>query len=172
MVNLPTVATILTCHVGILSVYRSVFSRIHDALRTCGVPSSAYEADLASPQKKATITCPPSPKKEMLPLNTPCVLGLRVQLEMMTHMLDRMRAAWATAMEGHPSHEDQQQEQEKRQQDRLWLRRRATLETLKSMLALQGHELSCQDSGMGISAVGDLGDKIRRLLRNCDKGMY
>lgn len=103
----------------------------------------------------------------------PFVLGLRVQLEIMTHILDRMRAAWATAMEDHPGHEDhQQQQKEVKQHDRLSHHKKATLATLKSMLALNGHELSNQDGGTGIGAVGDLGDRVRRLLRNCDKGMY
>lgn len=173
VVDLPTITTILTCHVGILSVYRYTFSRIHDALRACGSsPSGTPESELTSPHKRAT-TCSPLPNKDTLPLNMPFVLGLRVQLEIMTHMLDRMRAAWATAMEDHPGHEDHQQQQEEvKQHGRLSHHKRATLATLKSMLALNGHELSNQDGGTGIGAVGDLGDRVRRLLRNCDKGMY
>ncbi|TLS30804.1 hypothetical protein PpBr36_02219 [Pyricularia pennisetigena] len=170
-VGLPIITTILTCHVGILSIYRSIFSRINDALHTCGSPSGTFKSKRASPQNRA-MTPSPSPNKNFLPLNPPFVLGLRVQLEIMTHMLDRMRAAWAAAMEGPPSHEDQHQQEERKQNDSLSHHRKATLAALKNMLTLNGHELLNQDGGTGIGAVGDLGDNVRRFLRNCDNGMY
>nr|QHD43140.1 GAL4-like Zn2Cys6 binuclear cluster DNA-binding domain protein [Chaetomium globosum] len=102
-VDLPIVISILTCYVGLLSVYHAIFSHIYETLR-------AYEPLRAAKTRQRAWTRPgsgPGPK-----LGTGLVqpgvgygadaaggrpalnvLGIRIQLEIMTHMLEQIDSA-------------------------------------------------------------------------------
>lgn len=89
-VALPVILSFLACYVGLLSVYRTIFSHIQEMLLGADTQPSG-PLGRGGPQSKRVR---PS-QAEGITLNHGQMLRIRIQLEVMTHMLDRIRWAWA-----------------------------------------------------------------------------
>ncbi|KUI67847.1 hypothetical protein VM1G_02640 [Cytospora mali] len=183
-VELPVMISFLSCYVGLLSVYRTILTHIHEALRSAVYESSSlpHFSYLQGRSKYGAPTASRGPGTEpetekgtrkggtgrglLAQLNPPRlssqhVLRIRIQLEIMTHMLDRIEDAWAgvvgdgddqqpapnTTAELLRGHHFQHrarglQHRESGAGSRVLFRRAATMELLQIMLV---HE------GMGVS---------------------
>ncbi len=92
-VGLPVVLSFLTSYVGLLSVYRTIFSYIQEMVRTLDTLPSASTGRSGPQSKRALLS-----QAEGNTLNHEQILRIRIQLEVMAHMLDRIRLAWADFM--------------------------------------------------------------------------
>ncbi|KAH6650451.1 hypothetical protein F5144DRAFT_556229 [Chaetomium tenue] len=102
-VDLPIVISILTCYVGLLSVYHAIFSHIYEALRVYE-PLRAAKIRQRAWTRRGSVPGPNPGPGLVQPrviygadeaggrpaLN---VLGIRIQLEIMTHMLEQIDSA-------------------------------------------------------------------------------
>lgn len=172
LVDLPTITSFLTCHVAVLSIYRTIFTHIYDALRAC-VPSGPTPTHVKpgpggfSSRLSLSSSTPSSSSNrsgflaqtEKPSFSSRHVLGLRIQLEVMTHMLDRMEDAWAAVVT------DEHDREQQRDYQSLF-GREATLVLLQSMLVQEGYECMDEGYGSGLGALTVMVNSIRRLLRS------
>jgi hypothetical protein len=159
-VDLPVVISFLACYVGLLSVYRTIFAQIHERLRVCDpVPSSQVTQPHTRPQSKRALL----EQAEGSTLNHEQVLKVRIQLEVMTHMLDRIGRGWAKFVVDKQSNETEADQENGSSGDRV-----GTMALLQCMLMHEGYE--CRGRGEGLEAgLGSLElaiDIIRRRLRS------
>lgn len=152
-VDLPLAVSFLTCHVSLLSVYRTTFAQIQDVL----AHSSGTRAAGGGRGGRAAAR----PDRQRLPmlLTSQHVLGIRIQMEVMTHMLERIEDAWAGAL-------DEDEEEEEEMGSATALGKRATVSLLQSMLVHEGFEAMDQGDRIGLGSVIQVLKSIRRLLRN------
>ena len=96
---LPAAISFLSCYVALLSVYRTIFTHVHDALRASANArpmSQSRRSAGSSMDETADFSMQPCP----LRLSSQDVLGVRIQIEVMTHMLEKMEDAWSEVLEG------------------------------------------------------------------------
>ncbi|KAG6997660.1 hypothetical protein G7Y79_00039g076220 [Physcia stellaris] len=106
---LPAVISFLSCYVALLSVYRNIFTHVHDALRAGAIarPTSQSRRSAGSSTDE---TADFRTETRRLQLSSQGVLGVRIQIEVLTHMLEKMEDAWSEILEGklasYDSHDD------------------------------------------------------------------
>ncbi|KUI56579.1 hypothetical protein VP1G_03931 [Cytospora mali] len=207
-VELPIMISFLSCYVGLLSVYRTIFTHIHEALRSAAYESSSLPSFsfLQSRSKYGGPTASRGPgtgletergtrkggagRGLLAQLDPPRmssqhVLRIRIQLEIMTHMLDQIEDAWAgvvsdgddqqpapnTTAELLRSHHVHRRTHGLQHRDtgagsRVLFRRAATMELLQRMLVHEGYDGADDDCRMGLGSLMAILENIRRLLRH------
>ncbi|KAK4130815.1 hypothetical protein BT67DRAFT_206882 [Trichocladium antarcticum] len=162
-VDLPFVISFLTCHVGLLSVYRAVFTHIHEALRAREPirPTSGRHRSWPGPSSRAMR----GSLQQATALTSQHVLGIRIQMEVMTHMLEQVGDAWAgAAMDGGVERQDERLD---REAGATLFGSPATMALLQVMLRYEGYS-GASDEGcrVGLATLMNLQKSIRKLLRS------
>ncbi|KAL7928317.1 hypothetical protein V8C35DRAFT_318465 [Trichoderma chlorosporum] len=174
-VKLPVIISILTCYVGLLSVYHAIFTHIHDALSTLEpslndsniqkqqqyqqqqrnkgwlVPHSAASGAFAISEIERPVLRPEDS------------LRIRVQMEVMTYMLERVDDTWAASLVDEPQGKGDTRHLG---ENRGVFERAATTALLHNMLIHEGYEITNDDSIMGMGSLMSIQKSIRRLLRS------
>ncbi|KAI1115886.1 hypothetical protein F5Y14DRAFT_409608 [Nemania sp. NC0429] len=147
-VALPVVLSFLACYVGLLSVYRTIFSGIQEMLLGAdGRPSSP--PGRSGPQLKRM--CPS--QAEGVPLNHGQMLRIRIQLEVMTHMLDRIRWAWTGFGSDRVRNENDAESKV------------TVTALLQGMLMHEGFDCSGEEFDIGLGSLQATLENIRLMLR-------
>ncbi|KAL8974908.1 MAG: hypothetical protein Q9197_000877 [Variospora fuerteventurae] len=89
--------TLLTCYVTLLGVYRLILSQAFDMLRFDWSPASASHTQGKNSLHDANANAPVHTNPH--PLNGATIMGFRIQVEMLTHTLERIDDAWAAALQ-------------------------------------------------------------------------
>lgn len=155
--NLPITISCLTCYVSLISVYSNVLMRVHDAL---------HSRDQTSPRPLGQHQTRPEAHGLLAQLtgstlSSRHVLQLRLHLEVMTHMLDRIEGVWNKIMadkrhinaNGHEQSSESAFEQS------------TTRDLLETMLLHEGYDCSGEDNRLGFSCLDKILNSIRRMLR-------
>jgi hypothetical protein len=172
-VDLPNVISFLTCYVGLLSVYRAVFTHIHEALRACepirSTGGGRHRSWPGQASHSRAIRGSLQLQAQQLPqqltaLTSQHVLGIRIQMEVMTHMLEQVDDAWAGAVMDDGA--ESQAEMLEREGGAAF-GSPATTALLQSMLRYEGYACA-SDEGcrMGLASLMNLQKSIRKLLRS------
>lgn len=180
-VDLPIIISLLTCYVGLLTVYRAVLTHVLLHLRSPEQQPRLHSREgLVSPR-----TASSRGSRDNLGGGSfsklgggssgglKRVLGIRIQMEVLTHMIERMEDAWVADMMdgsgnddyGQLHHHQHHQQGEQRQGRGVLFGRPETMELLQHMLA---HErFTCGDEGWraGLQTLTGLLESIRLLLR-------
>ncbi|KAI1739061.1 hypothetical protein F4680DRAFT_449525 [Xylaria scruposa] len=155
IVSLPVALSFLTCYVGLLSAYRTIFSHIQEMLRAAETPLSAPTGRSIPQSKRALLSL-----AEGNTLNHEQILRIRIQLEVMTHMLDRIPRAWAGIINDSP----RRNEDDIDDQDGPY-NKAAAMSLLKGMLIHEGFDCKGGSSEIGLSSLDAILETIRRMLR-------
>lgn len=162
-VDLPFVISFLTCYVGLLSVYRAVFTHIHEALRAREPirPTSGRHRSWPGPSSRAMR----GSLQQATALTSQHVLGIRIQMEVMTHMLEQVGDAWAGA--AMDDGVESQAEMLDREAGATLFGSPATMALLQVMLRYEGYS-GASDEGcrVGLATLMNLQKSIRKLLRS------
>jgi hypothetical protein len=155
IVSLPVALSFFTCYVGLLSAYRTTFSHIQKMLRAAETPPSA-PTGRSRPQSKRLLLS----LVEGNTLNHEQILRIRIRLEVMTHMLDRIRRAWVGVINDSP----RRNEDDVDDQDGPYNIATA-MSLLKGMLIQEGFDCKGGSSEIGLSSLEAILETIRRMLR-------
>ncbi|KAI3317084.1 hypothetical protein HD806DRAFT_515980 [Xylariaceae sp. AK1471] len=188
LVDLPIVISFLTCYVGLLAVYRAVLTQILLSLRSTEQQQHRMRLGggpvLPTPGSRRGSVHTAS-GSAFGPLegggggnnNLGQVLRMRIQTEVMTHMIERIEDAWVAAMMDGNSNDEDEQLYHHRQQNQGGRRndvgigvlfgRTETIELLQKMLVYEGFNTR-EDEGWraGQRSLIELLKMIRRLLRS------
>ncbi|KAL2259933.1 hypothetical protein VTK26DRAFT_6234 [Humicola hyalothermophila] len=187
LIDLPIVISFLTCYVGVLSVYRAIFTHIHEAL----LASEPIRRPSLNGRHQMPWTAPTpahSPALRGLHEHETCsqyaslisqhTLGIRIQMEIMTHMLEQIADAWANvqAVAVDAGSERTIVEAQDGQEGTAgeggyesFLDSPATIALLSQMLLHEGYSHSdhmSEGCRMGLGSLMSLQRNIRRLLRS------
>lgn len=153
-VALPVVLSFLACYVGLLAVYRTIFSHIQEMLLGADTQPSGPPGRVG-PQLKRM--CPT--QAEGISLNHGQMLRIRIHLEVMTHMLDRIRWAWSGFRSDHVGNENDADPNSK-------FRGKVAVTTLlQGMLMHEGFDCSGDEFGIGLGSLQATLENIRLMLR-------
>ncbi|RFU80551.1 hypothetical protein TARUN_1670 [Trichoderma arundinaceum] len=172
-VKLPIIISVLTCYVGLLSVYHAIFTHIHEALSTLEPSRNDLNTQQRQQQQQRSrgwLAPRPIPRAgsivselERSMLRHEDALRIRVQMEVMTHMLERVDDAWAASLVDEPEGGgDIRQLGE----DKGVFGRVATISLLHSMLIHEGYDIKDDESAMGLGNLMAILQSIRKLLRS------
>ncbi|EHK20214.1 uncharacterized protein TRIVIDRAFT_68779 [Trichoderma virens Gv29-8] len=162
VVKLPVIISVLTCYVGLLSVYHAIFTHIHDALSA--LEPTLHDSNIQKQQQYQQqqrnkgwlvphstapgVLAVPEPERPVLRHED--ALKIRVQMEVMTHMLERVDDAWAASLVD----ETQGNGEIRHLSDGKGVFGRAsTTSLLHNMLIHEGYEVTDDDSIMGLVLV-------------------
>ena len=194
VIDLPIVISFLTCYVGLLSVYRAIFTNIHDALLAIHESASVagLDTDTGTPTPIAPDSRPSAPSSQVRGaldiygedsvvssirgrrqqhrqaapmLKTQQTLSIRIQMEVMAHMLEQVDDAWGRVVavantDGQDSHHRYQQHHRASSQkvapgsggggrEATLFGSASTMRLLRGMLAHEGYaESSSTDDGL------------------------
>ncbi|KAL7941098.1 hypothetical protein V8C42DRAFT_335777 [Trichoderma barbatum] len=178
-VKLPVIISVLTCYVGLLSVYHAIFTHIHDALSA--LEPTANDINSQRQQKQQQQQQQQQRNKGWLVPHTAALgvlavselerpvlrhedaLRIRVQMEVMTHMLERVDDAWAASLVDEPQGNG---EMRHLGESKGVFGRAATTSLLHNMLIHEGYEITDDDSIMGLGNLMSILQSIRKLLRS------
>ncbi|KAJ2982986.1 hypothetical protein NUW58_g6332 [Xylaria curta] len=142
-VDLPVIASFLSCYIGLLSVYRTIFAQIYETLRVGDC-------------KRALLDRPETPL-----LNHEHVLRIRIRLEVMTHMLDRIGRGWAKFASNKHNDVTELNQENSSTSDRV-----AAIALLRCMLMHEGYECKGEGLETGLASLELAIENIRRKLRS------
>ncbi|EAQ93002.1 predicted protein [Chaetomium globosum CBS 148.51] len=159
-VDLPIVISILTCYVGLLSVYHAIFSHIYEALRVYE-PLRAAKIRQRAWTRRGSVPGPKPGPGLVQPraiygadeaggrpaLN---VLGIRIQLEIMTHMLEQIDSALFGPRVAHGADGDEGRTDTINRGGEVMFGHPATKALLATMLSHEGY-----DSGVPVGPFAD-----------------
>lgn len=177
-VDLPIIVSFLTCYVGLLSVYRAIFTHIHEALRSSEPirPRHGHHQRPWTAPASRTHRGSQQPYPHHAVLINQHILGIRIQMEVMTHMLEQVDDAWAgaTMERGSEAQAELMVVRDGRDnRGQQLVNSPATMALLSQMLLHEGYEDSdCMDDGcrMGLGNLMSIQRSIRRLLRTSNFG--
>ncbi|KAI0854942.1 hypothetical protein F4860DRAFT_69716 [Xylaria cubensis] len=149
-VCVPVLISFLTCYVGLLSAYRAIFAHIQTMLRMAD-PAPSAPPERSGPQSKRTSMS----QAEGSTLNHEQILRIRIQVEVMTHMLDRIGQAWAAFMNDQSGDES----------DIGPSYKAAAMLLLQSMFMHEGFDCRGEGLKIGLRSLEVSLDGIRRMLR-------
>ena len=165
---LPAVISFLSCYVALLSVYRTIFTHVHDALRASEIsrPTTQSRRSAGSSMDETagfrTATC-------QLHLSSQDVLGVRIQIEVMTHMLEKMEDAWSGILEGklasHHSHDDRSMTSNSRLAVASGSGGVSTIGVLRTMLQYEGFESAGRSDALGLESLMAVVKGIKLAMR-------
>jgi Fungal Zn(2)-Cys(6) binuclear cluster domain len=193
-VDLPIIISFLTCYVGILAIYRAVLTHILLSLRSpeqqpriqsrggsvlSRAASSRGSGDTGTGGTFGMLGGSGSSSLQQ-------VLRMRIQMEVLTHMIERIEDAWVAAMmDGSGSDEDEQlhhhhhhhhhhHQRQQQQQGEIGqgvgsgvlFGRAGTMELLQNMLVHEGFTWGDEGWRVGQGSLMRLLKRIRRLLRD------
>lgn len=152
LVDLPIIISFLTCYVGLLSVYRAIFTLILETLRACEPVRRGSQIQNQQQHQEHQQPWHPTPAQSALALTSQQVLGIRIQMEIMMHMLEQIDDALLRSAEperqtlfGNPT----------------------TMELLFAMLSHEGYDCGMDEGGrMGLGTLVGIQESIRRLMRS------
>ena len=165
---LPAVISFLSCYVALLSVYRTIFTHVHDALRASEIsrPRSQSRRSAGSSMDETagfrTVTC-------RLNLSSQDVLGVRIQIEVMAHMLEKMEDAWSGMLEGklasYDSHDDRSIISNSRSAVASGGGGVSTIGVLRTMLQHEGFESAGRSDALGLESLMAVIKGIKSAMR-------
>ncbi|KAK5996281.1 Transcription factor cheR [Cladobotryum mycophilum] len=168
-VNLPLTISFLTCYVSLLSVYRSIFTHIYEALSALDPSHQHHHHHQVAQRGRGWSVNGSAAQRAGQGMDRPVlrqehVLGIRIQMEVMTHMLERVDDAWAAAVVDEPERGGMDVDQ--LEDGRAVFGRSATTALLQSMLIHEGFDFTDDGFSMGLGSLMVIQKSIRRLLRS------
>ena len=166
--GLPATISFLSCYVALLSVYRTIFTHVHDALRASAIARSNSQSRRSagtSMDETVGLRREPCP----LHLSSQDVLGVRIQIEVMTHMLEKMEDAWSETLEGkvalQESHDDRSMTGNIRPAVASEGGGVTTLGVLRTMLQHEGFDGAGRNDSLGLESLMAIVKGIKSAMR-------
>ncbi|KAK8118307.1 uncharacterized protein PG998_002933 [Apiospora kogelbergensis] len=187
--DLPIIASFLTCYVGLMVIYRNVLTQALNSLRSTeqcrhirarqgstGPTIAGSSSGRSSSGGAATTACHSYHGGSSSSNAVQQALRMRIQTEMLSHMIERVEDAWDSVQSdeyeepgrGEDSHSSHRSGMRRQQEttSKVLFRRAGTAELLRQMLAYEGFQVGDEEGWKaGQRYIMALLKTMRKLLR-------